>query len=347
LAQTDRSVDLQDGRPVIRVDKPSVKSDRTVLPQAQPPNVPAPAVIAEVAHDVANLLMPVATNCALLMPGFPEHGLGRRCLEGVERSTEQAILLTRRLLMIGLHRLAQPEDSAGLSSGPQFRNASDVWLGSSLEDLLSLIQNYCHVLLRSIPAGDARLADALEMTKASQRAHALSCLLPGVDHGAAAKIEALDLNALVSDLIGIVRRLLGSQIEVVTELEADLGTIRGDPVQIGRVILNLATNARDAMQGKGRLTIGTKVSECAIGPGKHRRRVVLSIGDTGCGMGDNMLSKAFLRGYTTKEVGKGTGLGLSIVRQIVRQSNGRIHVQSIPGQGTTFEVSWPLRAGPS
>jgi len=318
-----------------------MEMDCAVSEQAQLGLSPSTRLTAELAHDIANLLIPVTTNCTLLLPRFLKPGLGRRCLDGIERSADQATLLARRLLALGLHRLAHPEEQPDLSSGTRYRNMSGDWLVNSLEDLLSVIDSYCRVLVKSLPERDTRLADVLEMTKASQRAHTLSCLLPGAGRGEVAETESLDLNALIADLEGVMRRLLGENTETITELAPDLADIRGDAAQIGRVLLNLATNARDAMQGKGRLTIRTWTRECPMGVGQQRRRVVLSISDTGCGMGDKVLSRAFIPGFTTKEAGQGSGLGLSIVREIVRQSNGRIHVQSIPGQGTTFEVSWP------
>jgi len=296
----------------------------------------ADRLVAELAHDVANLLMPVTTNCAFLLKAVPDDGPTRRCLEGVERAAEQASLIAHRLLLRGLGT------RRAVSNEPTHRGTSEAWLSSSLEDLLALIQGYCRVLLPVFPEGDTRRADVVQMESAARRAHRLSSLLPGIAQGEVDQSEVLDLNALVADLDGIVRRLLGEGIELTTDLEPELGHICGDPIQIERIILNLTTNARDAMRGEGRLTIQTKTAESQADADPCSRCVMLSVSDTGCGMDDDTLSSAFLPRFTTKGTRGGTGLGLSIVREVVDQSDGRIQVHSSPGQGTTFEISWPL-----
>jgi signal transduction histidine kinase len=205
-------------------------------------------------------------------------------------------------------------------------------LSSSLEDLLALIRGYCSVLLPAFPEGDTRREDVVQMESAARRAHRLSSLLPGIAQGEAEQSETLDLNALVADLEGIVRRLLGEGIELATDLDPELGHIHGNPVQIERIILNLTTNARDAMRGEGRLTIQTRTAESQADVDQCRRCVMLSVSDTGCGMDDDTLTSAFLPCFTTKSARGGTGLGLSIVREVVDRSDGRIQVHSSPGR---------------
>ncbi len=291
---------------------------------------------------MANLLMVVATNCALLMERLSRDCLASRCLEGVERSADQASLLTKRLLSQGLGMPVSCGDQPDRSSEPDRRGTSEAWLSSNLEAMLTIIHGYCGVLLPIFPEGDARHADVVQMLKAAKRAHALSCLLPAVAQGGEAQSEALDLNALVADIEGIVRQLLGEGIELVIELAPELACIQGNPTQIERIILNLATNARDAMRGEGRLTIRTTATEYLLDSGQCRHCARLSISDTGCGMDDSTLSSAFVPCFTTKETGKGTGLGLSIVREIVYRNHGQIHVRSRPGLGTTFVIYLPL-----
>lgn len=299
-------------------------------------------LVAEIAHDVANLLMLVMTNCAFLSRNLPADAPARRCLEGIERAADQASLLAQRLLMKGLATSASVRGRRGASSGLTHRGMSETWLSNSVEDLLTLIRGYCAVLLDLFSVDDARYIDVVQMGEAARRAHALSCLLPGVGRGETTQCEALDLNALILDLEGIARRLLGKGIELIAVLDPNLGRIEADPIQVERIIMNLTTNARDAMPNGGKLTVQTALTECPSDAGKHGPCVVLSISDTGCGMGTNTLSRAFQPQFTTKEVGKGAGLGLSIVQEIVRQSDGHIQVYSSPGRGTTFRICWPL-----
>jgi signal transduction histidine kinase len=301
-----------------------------------PASIAAGRLVAEVAHDVVNLLMTVTSNCSIMMRSLADENPARRCLEGIERTANQASLLARRLLLKGIGTV-----TATPQSEPNHRGASETWLGNSLEDLLTLIQGYCEVLLKTLPEGDAQHTDAEQIAKATQRAHALTCLLPAVAKREAAQEQVLDLNALVTDMAGIVHRLLGEGIELVTELAPDLPRIYGDRAQIERIILNLTTNARAAMRGGGKLTIQTTAAECLLSSGEPGRCAMLSISDTGCGIDDITLSRVFLPHLPKKGSGSGTGLGLSIVREVVEQSNGHMQVHSAPGQGTTFEIAWP------
>ena len=142
-------------------------------------------------------------------------------------------------------------------------------------------------------------------------------------------------------------RLIGENIEVATVLSPDLGRVKVNLGQIEQVILNLAANARDAIQHGGKLTIQTKdvyVREgysqhhAAVAPGRY---VSLAITDTGKGMDQSTLSRIFEPYFTTKERGKGTGLGLAVVYGIVDQNGGHIRVDSEPEHGTKFEIYLP------
>jgi CheY-like chemotaxis protein len=158
--------------------------------------------------------------------------------------------------------------------------------------------------------------------------------------------KVLDLNALVTQTAGMLRRVIGADLELCLTLEPRLGKIKADPGQVEQILLNLAVNARDAMPHGGTLTIATSNSdtvspgarspECPAGP-----YVMLRMTDTGCGMDEQVKAHLFEPFFTTKEVGKGTGLGLATIYGIVKQSGGHIEVVSEVGRGTTFRIFLP------
>jgi CheY-like chemotaxis protein len=130
----------------------------------------------------------------------------------------------------------------------------------------------------------------------------------------------------------ILQRLVGEDVEVTIAAAPSLGMVRADPDQMNQILLNLTANARDAMPNGGKLTIATRDVE---------ESVLLEVTDTGVGIAEDAQSHIFEPFFTTKEKGRGTGLGLATVYGIVRQSEGRIEVQSAPGEGTTFSIYLP------
>jgi two-component system cell cycle sensor histidine kinase/response regulator CckA len=157
--------------------------------------------------------------------------------------------------------------------------------------------------------------------------------------------KPLDLNRIVDGMRGMLERLIGEQVELVTVLGAKSSTY-ADAGQLEQVLLNLVLNARDAMPQGGRLTVET--SDVDIGPENPvsdlapGRYVALSISDTGTGIPEAVRPRVFEPFFTTKEVGKGTGLGLATVDGIVRQSGGAISFKTLEGRGSAFTVHLPL-----
>jgi signal transduction histidine kinase/CheY-like chemotaxis protein len=215
-------------------------------------------------------------------------------------------------------------------------------------NLLTVITGYTHLLLSQIDQHDPMRNEIEEIKKAGNRAASLTGQLLAFSRRQVIAPQVLDLNTVVSNMEGMLRRLLGEDIiELVTVLVPDLGKVQADPGQLDQVIMNLAVNARDAMPQGGKLEIET--SNARIGgteggkpgmvpPGSYARLVLT---DTGCGMDQKTLSQVFEPFFTTKDQGKGTGLGLSTVYGIVKQNGGDILVDSQVGKGTRVMMYFP------
>jgi PAS domain S-box-containing protein len=207
-------------------------------------------------------------------------------------------------------------------------------------------------LMRGEPAVPGELDSYLEaIIGAGERAALLTRQLLAFGRKQILAPRPLDLTELVRDMEPILRRLLGEDIEMVTELAPHLPPVTADAGQLQQIVMNLVVNSRDAMPRGGRLTLATGREERSgsvrgadpeLPPGEY---VVLTVADTGCGMGPEVLAHLFEPFFTTKEMGKGTGLGLATVYGIVQQSGGDIRVRSEPGRGTRFDVYLPQALG--
>jgi PAS domain S-box-containing protein len=216
-------------------------------------------------------------------------------------------------------------------------------------NLLTVIRGYSELLLARLAPDDPIRKDMVEIKKAADRASGLTRQLLAFSRRQFIAPKVIDLNALIANMDGMLRRLLGEDIvELCTELNPHAGSIRADAGQIEQVIMNLAVNARDAMPKGGRLTIEThnvtigkptRQTPAGVKPGAY---VMLAVRDTGHGMDEETQSHLFEPFFTTKEKGKGTGLGLSTVYGIVKQNGGNIVVESQKDQGATFKIYFPL-----
>ncbi len=214
-------------------------------------------------------------------------------------------------------------------------------------NLLTVIHGYSELLINSLDQSSRFRQDVQEIMHASERASSLTRQLLAFSRKQVLQPKVLDLNAHVSNMDKMLRRMIGEDIELVTLLTRDLGRVKADPGQIEQVILNLAVNAKDAMLNGGKLTIETANAKLDENYARSRVGVIpgdymmLSVSDTGVGMSSETRERIFEPFFTTKEKGKGTGLGLSTVYGIVQQSGGNIWVYSEPGLGTTFKIYLP------
>ena len=214
-------------------------------------------------------------------------------------------------------------------------------------NLLVVIQSYAELLREDLLEQDARRADLDEILAAARRAGALTKQLLAFSRSEPIQPTDLRLSEVVTGIENMLRRIIGEDVELLTELSPSVGLIRADAGQLDQVILNLSVNARDAMSGGGQLVISTQnISFDAehdgtrgdIPPGEY---VMLAVTDSGTGMDPETQRHIFEPFFTTKEVGQGTGLGLATVYGIVQQSGGQIRVHSELGCGTSFKIYFP------
>jgi len=221
-------------------------------------------------------------------------------------------------------------------------------IAHDFNNVLTAIIGYSDLILSSPGSSTAGVQDDVkEIKKAAERAGSLTRQILAFSRKQALRPELVSLNRVLPNMERLLSRTLGEHIELVTLLKPDLGLVEIDVSQLEQVLVNLATNARDAMPEGGILTIETANIELGpeysrmhpeIEPGPH---VMLTVTDTGIGMDENVRSRIFEPFFTTKPPGLGTGLGLATVYGIIRQSGGNIYVYSEPGQGSTFRIYLP------
>lgn len=204
-------------------------------------------------------------------------------------------------------------------------------------NLLGVILNYTSLLSREVADERAR-ADIAEIRTAAQRGASLTRQLLTFARRDQSHPEPLDLNESIRTTSAMLRRTLGSDIEFVIDLAKGLLVTEIDRQQLDQIILNLVINARDAMQGGGRLTLTTERVVTPQGATFAR----FCVTDTGSGMTPDVIARVFEPFFTTKPRGQGTGLGLAVVYGIVNRCGGGIEIESEPGSGSRICVSLPL-----
>jgi PAS domain S-box-containing protein len=216
-----------------------------------------------------------------------------------------------------------------------------------INNMLTVVIGQTHFVLQRLAIDHPLRRQLEEAAKAANRAAALPRQLLAFSRKQVLQPVVMNLNELVKNVTGMLRMMIGEDVELKVVFEPGLGLVKVDPGQLEQVIMNLAVNARDAMPHGGHLTIETTNVDlddayarlhADVLPGPH---VMLAVSDTGSGINAQVRSHLFEPFFTTKEKGKGTGLGLSTVYGIVKQSGAHIWVYSEPGQGATFKLYFP------
>ena len=226
-------------------------------------------------------------------------------------------------------------------------------LAHDFNNMLAVILGYVEIALGQL-APDAAIRPELEQIQsAAKRSAELTSQLLAFARKQTIQPRTLDLNHTVGEMLKMLQRLIGENIDLSWKPGGLLWPVRMDPSQLDQVLVNVAVNARDAIGGVGIFTLETRnvtfgAAECQSHPGLVPGAYVeLSAADTGCGMAPEVLSKAFEPFFTTKGLGLGTGLGLSTVYGIVKQNGGYVMLESEPGRGTAVRIYLPRDDVPS
>ncbi|HEX4613361.1 MAG TPA: PAS domain S-box protein, partial [Urbifossiella sp.] len=263
-------------------------------------------------------------------------------LDGARQFTGVVRDLTERKRLEEQFRQAQKMEAVGRLAGG---------VAHDFNNLLTVINGHTELLLGGSRSGESATAALAAVRDAGERAARLTGQLLAFSRKAIIEPKVLAPNDVVGRAVGLLRRLIGEDVTLVTEFDPAAGRIKADPGQIEQVLMNLVVNARDAMPRGGRLTVATRAAELrADDPGRAPdcrpgRYVVLEVADTGCGMTDEVKARIFEPFFTTKGVGQGTGLGLAMVYGVAKTYGGHVGVESRVGAGSVFRVVLPAEAG--
>lgn len=309
------------------------------LAREQAPDIPFLFVSATIGEELAiDAMHQGATDYVLkqrlgrLAPSV-QRALRERDDRRERKRAEEALVQSERQF-----RQAQKMEAVGRLAGG---------IAHDFNNLLTVIMGYSHVLATELGRQHPLYGKIEETQKAGERAAMLVRQLLAFSRKQPLEPKHLSLNNVVSNLEGMLQRLIGADIRLVIRLDPGNGQVRADQAQLEQVLMNLVVNAKDAMPNGGTLTIETAQLELATTPLYHvdplppGPYVKLSVADTGSGMDRDTQAHIFEPFFTTKEEGKGSGLGLSTVFGIVTQSGGAIDVTSRVAHGTKFDIFFP------
>jgi two-component system, cell cycle sensor histidine kinase and response regulator CckA len=243
--------------------------------------------------------------------------------EGLRSQQEREELEAR------LHRVDRLESIGRLAGG----------IAHDFNNLLAVIRNYASFLVEDLPEGSQSREDLEQIRRAVDRATSLTRQLLIFARKERSAPRPLPLNEVVRDTERLLRRTLGEDVHLHTELDHSIPAVELDPGQAEQVLVNLALNARDAMPDGGTLTICTSSSD--------GRAVQLVVRDTGTGMPPEVADRAFEPFFTSKPEGKGTGLGLAMVYGVITGAGGTVDLQTAEGRGTTVTLTLPASNEPA
>ena len=222
-------------------------------------------------------------------------------------------------------------------------------IAHDFNNILFPIVGYTELTMDEVSEDSVAHKNLEEILKAAHRAKNLVQQILTFSRQSDQERKPIKAQNIITEALRLLRASIPASIEIIHKIQDDCGHIMGDPTQIHQVIMNLCTNAYQAMQDKGgkleviltEIDVGYEemIDKVGMQPGKHLR---LLVKDEGCGMEASVLDRIFEPYYTTKEQGKGTGLGLSVIHGIVKNHRGDITVKSTPGKGTIFQVYLPL-----
>jgi PAS domain S-box-containing protein len=216
-------------------------------------------------------------------------------------------------------------------------------------NMLNVILGHTEMVLEDTPPGTELRADLEEIQKAAKRSADLTRQLLAFARRQTIAPKLLDLNEVIEGMLKMLRRLIGEDIDLLWKPALEVWPVLMDPTQIDQILANLVVNARDAIDGVGKITIETGTvrfdeAYCENHPGHSPGEyVLLAVSDDGCGMDKETLNSIFEPFFTTKPLGQGTGLGLATIYGIVKQNEGFVNVYSEPDKGTTFRIYIPRR----
>ncbi len=312
-------------------------TDEHLCPMQEVIGTKAPISVKHIHYDAQGHEVPVEIIAA---PIFDEKGEVVQIIESSRDITERKQFESEQeRLQRELHQAQKMEALGQLTGGiaHDFNNILGIIMGYS-----ELARGHC------ISKGEAKLTSQLDrILEASGRARDLVAQMMAFSRSGASDDKPLLLQPLVKEDLKMLSSTLPTSIEITTEIEENLSAVLMDPGQLNQLLMNLCVNARDAMEGKGNLTIGLGwasgvEAECAT---CHKQLegdwVELSITDTGSGISPEALDRIFDPFFTTKEVGKGTGMGMAVIHGIMRNHGGHVLVETEQGKGTTFRLLFP------
>ena len=213
-----------------------------------------------------------------------------------------------------------------------------------LNNLLAAISGFGEIVRRELPQASTVRKDMDEVMRAAESAAELTRQILAFSRLESPAPARLDLWTVVDGITGMLRRLVGDDIELMTSRGDSVGQVYADARGMEQVIVNLVVNARDAMPAGGAVTVRVESARAPLDVGPAREVVRLTVADTGTGMSPETLARIPEPFFTTKEPGRGTGLGLTNAYWAVQAAGGTISVTSTPGEGTTFAIDFPAVA---